>query len=35
MSNENESNKSTVTSYRLKEDTKADIKRQLDSLGLT
>jgi len=33
--NENESNKSTVTSYRVKEDTKADIKRQLDSLGLT
>lgn len=35
MSNENESNKTTVTSYRLKEDTKADIRRQLDSLGLT
>jgi len=35
MSNENESNKSIVTSYRLKEDTKSDIKRQLDSLGLT
>jgi len=35
MSNENEPNKSTVTSYRVKEDTKADIKRQLDSLGLT
>lgn len=35
MSNENESNKSIVTSYRLKEDTKVDIKRQLDSLGLT
>jgi chromosome segregation ATPase len=34
MSNENES-KSIVTSYRLKEDTKADIKRQLDEMGLT
>ena len=35
MNNENETNKSIVTSYRLKEDTKENIKRQLDQLGLT
>lgn len=35
MNNENETNKSTVTSYRLKEDTKENIKRQLTELGLT
>lgn len=34
MSNENES-KSVVGSYRLKEETKADIKKQLDEMGLT
>jgi len=33
--NENETSKSIVTSYRLKEDTKENIRRQLDSLGLT
>lgn len=32
---EEKENKSVVTTYRLKEGTKADIKKQLDSLGLT
>lgn len=35
MNNDNETNKSVVTSYRLKEDTKENIKRQLSELGLT
>lgn len=34
MADEKE-NKSVVTTYRLKENTKSDIKKQLDSLGLT
>lgn len=28
-------NKSTVTTYRVKEDTKADIKKQIEQMGLT
>lgn len=35
MSNENETVKSIVTSYRLKEDTKEKLQKQLKDLGLT
>lgn len=35
MSNENESSKNVVTSYRLSEDTKGKLQQQLKDLGLT